>query len=356
MDSLDRLAAALDRSLTDPVRARLVAARWSDATAAQYAASVTEAREWWERERRRSRDLAAEAGITIPEGDALPAFMPWPPWRLALYVAHLAQQSKAPATIRKTLSALKAWHRLHGFPVPDGIPALAVLQDHDASLRESGWEPRRAEPITLGEAVRIIAAADRSTVRGRRDAAVLMLAFSGMLATTVLSGLKMRDVVPHPDGLTVARPEGDPLLIAHWRVDGVHHEHVCPVEAIIGWHTYMDGRGAPPGSPFIRPVAVGGRVAGLDPFSGPVSDNFSMSPARFSGVLTWMLDAAGYPAEPRPTLTDLRLGGVVHRRLGGATVAELSTASGLSTVRSTLLDYVAVAEERARSEARKSDS
>jgi hypothetical protein len=344
VDPLDRLAAVLDRSLTVPTKGSKLAGRWSDATASAYVKEMKSARQWWEADRRSAR---AGSPVTVP--DSAPAFMPWSPERLARYVAHLAQQGRAPGTIRKAMAAVKAFHRLYGLTVPDVIPALEVLQDHDHSLRESGWTEKRAVPATVDTVIRLLTPLDRWTVSGRRDAAVVMLTFAGMLPTAMLSALRMGDVAERPDGVLIARQDSArPFLVAHWHVDGAHHPQVCPVEAILEWHSYMESRNAPAGSPLIRPVSMSQAVAGIDAFSGPTTDDGHMTVQRLSDLLARLVDDAGFPDDQRPTLTDLRLGGIVRRRLDGATVDDLAAASGLSTVRSTLLEYVAAAERDPR--------
>lgn len=317
--------AVLDRALTTPVKARELIGRWSETTAKSYIDEWQKYEAW-----------ARSEGWTP---------MPCTPETFARYTTNLVRQSKAPATIRKAQAAIRAWHRLHGQPVPDGVPALAVLQDHDRTLRAGGWEPRRAEALTVAEALRILAAVDRATVRGRRDACILMLAYGGMLTPQQLVALRIRDVAATAAGLTVHRGPGDDLAVPHWHTAGEHRPEVCPVEAVDAWTRYLRGRDADPAGPLIRPIADGGRVAGLDPFSGVVAGNGSLAAAGLGPILSTMLERAGVADPSRYTMRSLRIGGIARRRLDGLTVDQLADESGLSTIRSTLLDYVRTAEQ-----------
>jgi hypothetical protein len=339
-----RLRAVLDVAVTSPVAARGAGGRWSEATAAAYLAVMTHARGWWETTAATARASARGAGIAIPSA-AAPRFMPWPSERLAEYVGHLAQEGRAPATIRKAIAAIRAVHRVYGLPLPDGAAALVVLGDHERTLAAAGWEPKRAEPITLAGAVRLLAGLDRTAPRGRRDAAVLFLAFGGMLTPAMMAALLLRSVAEHPDGLAVVRQAGDdPLVLAHWRIAGEHHPDVCPVEAVLGWSRYLRDRDARGWSPLLRPVDQWGNVAGVDDrYAGVlVDDTGRLDPAALSGILHAIADRAGLPPEQHPTMTELRLGGIVRRRLDGATVDELAAESGVAS----LLGYVAEAERR----------
>lgn len=346
----DPYEAALDVAATRPTAGRGIGG-WSAKTAETYRLEVVAARAWWFAERVTARQLAARHGIDVPDDAVSAAFMPWPSWRLAAYAAHLAQQGRRPATIRKAVAALRSWHRLRGHPVPDGVPALTVLQAHESTLAGQGWQPRHARPITLDAAVRILAACDRTSPRGKRDAALLMLSFCGMLTPAAMGRLRLADVYPAGEGVTVRRrpapgrrpgPAGE-LLIPHWRISGEHAAEICPVEAVLAWRDTLAAAGAPTGGPLFRAVDRHGNLSGLTVTCGrPSSSDGRLDEAGMWYAVRRAAEQAGLAGDHRPTLTDLRLGGVVRRRLEGATVDELTAASGLST----LLAHIREAEHR----------
>lgn len=316
----ERVMAALDRALTIPTASAIIGG-WSEATSREYVAAWRDASTW-----------ATAEGWTVT---------PWTSETLARYTGHLAEHKRAPATIRKAIAAVRAWHRLHGQPVPDGIPALVVLREHESTLKAAGWAPRSVEPLPPADALRILAAVDQSTTRGRRDACALVLAYGGMLSGAELCAVRVGDVTDTPDGLTIARDDADPVPVHPWHVDG---DQEVAVAAVRGWRDYLLGRGAPPGSPLVRPVDGHGNVAGLDPFAGRIRPGGAMGPGSLGRVLAVVLTDAGIPNPGRYTMESLRIGGIARRRLDGATVDELSRDSGLSTNRSTLLDHVRTAE------------
>ncbi len=347
VDAKEQLIAATDLKLTAPATARHRARKWSDATCREYLDQVRKARTWWENERRAARRAAEDAGLTgIPPADAA-AFMPWPPDRFVRYVQHLAGKDLATSTIRKALTALRAWHRLHGLPVPDGEPAFEALQIHDASLRAAGRAPEHAEPVPIDVALRLLAAcaADQQQIRGTRDGALLALAFAGMATPAALVGMNRRDVQTDEQtrerGLRIRRGGDDEwITVAHWRsTAGEHEPALCPVEWITAWCRYLDSRDVAGDAPLLRGVDRHQNVAGFGAFAAAGVDGFGRLDKWSCGhVLRRTAEAAG--VDPAPTMTELRIGGIVRRRVDGALVSQLAADSGVSS----LLRYVVLAE------------
>lgn len=321
-------------------RAAQITGRLKAKTVEAYVAAVKAARVWWEADRREAR---RSSPVNVP--DVAGTFMPWPTSRLERYVRHMTEAGAKPGTVRKARAAVLWWHRLHGEPVPDGRPASVVLSDHEATLRADGWTPKRAEPLDLDEALRILASIDRSGPQGRRDAAMMLLAYAGLVEPGRLVKLRIQDVTDeHAAGLLI-HSSGPARLVAHWTIAGVHHPALCPVETPLGWARYLTGRGAPPGSPYLRPVDVHGNVGGLDRTTGVQSASLAARGLEraFAGILA----RAHVPDPGRFTLLSLRLGGIVTHRWGGASVDQLADAAGLSLRSAALLEHVRTAERYA---------
>lgn len=339
------LIATIDRAITTPTATRRIegtVATWAPRTCTEYLKQVKLAREWWSAEQRGARESAERAGLTgIPVADAA-AFMPWDSDRLVRYVLHLAEVDLAVRTIRKALTALRAWHRLHGLPVPDGVPASEALQTHDASRRKQGRGPKHAEPISVDTALRLFAAAarDPKTLRGTRDSCLLGLAIGFMATPGALVELNRGDVRVAGDVVQVRRAPGEWLDLVHWHVAGEHEPSLCPVESVAAWCGYLDSRDVAPELPLLRGVDQHQHVAGLDPFAGDV-DGYGRIHERGLGVILRRISTAA-GLDEHPTMTELRLGGIVHRRIAGVPVAELAMQSGVES----LLRYVVLAETR----------
>jgi integrase len=337
-ESIELMLGLVDDRYATPERATAYARRWQPDTLAGYAVLVGKARDWWGRWRAEARSASP---VAVP--DLAGTFMPWPPDRLAAYMEHLLERGAAPGTARKAKAALVAWHRLHGLPVPDGLPASEVLNRHETTRARAGRAAKRAEPLTLDVVVRVLSAIDRTGPRGRRDACLVLLAYAGMMAAPRLVGLRLADVAVQRDGLLV---RGTPdLILPHWTIGGEHHTALCPVETPAGWVRYLDERGAPPESYVFRPVDQHDHVAGVDlARSGrPVGDQ-PMTTRGLGRVFVALLVEARIEHPERYTIQSLRRGGVVTRRLGGAGVEQLADEAGISLRSTTLLDLLRAAE------------
>lgn len=313
----ERMLALIDRALTSPTRATAYAARWAPATAVEYVRAAVELKAWCR---------------PPSHGDAPPRWltpMPCTPETLALFAEYqLVELGRAPATVRKAVAGVRAWHRLHGAPVPDGIPALAVLTDHEATLRAGGWEPRHAQPMPLADLVRLLDACDPSEPRGMRNAALLLYGYAGMMTAGRLVELRVRDA----DELAARLP--------HWSIGGRHDPARCPVERPLPWARYLTGRGATGEQRLMRGIDQHGRVAGLDPeWTGRQSPDGRMDTGSLGDAFAAMLEN---PAPYR--LFSLRAGGLVHRRRQGTPLVDLAEEGQLSPRSTVLLGYVQAAE------------
>ena len=263
---------------------------------------------------------------------------------LTAYIVDMCQQGKAPATIRKARAAILWWHRLHGQPVPDGRPSSVVLSEYETTRRAAGKGPKRAVPLPFDTVVACLAGTDRTTVQGKRDAAVLLLAYAAMLPAGRLVKLRIRDVTDCRAGLLVRGPVV--IVLPHWMTGGEHHPAVCVVEAVVEWVRVLVGRGADPAGPLLRPVDQHGNIGGLDRRAGGAHDGW-MADGGLGHAFAGLLIRGGVPDPGRYSLQSLRAGGIIKRRRDGALVGQLAAEAGLSTVSPTLLAYLIAAEATA---------
>lgn len=275
------------------------------------------------------------------------AFLPASDDTLAQYTDHMCQLGLAPATITKIKSAIMAWHRLHGVPVPDGRPASVVLRRYKDSLEAGGWRPETAEPLLFAQVIAMLNALDRGKTKGRRDAALLLLAYAAALEPGQMTALRLRDVVTTREGLRVHRGDGDEVLVPHWRVAGEHRTALCPVETIGAWRAELHGQDDD--RPFIRAVDRHGHIAGVDAvWAGPAMPVGGVSVEGLLYSLAGMLLGAGL--DPRVYRWEsLRRGGLIDRRLKlQLTADELAGEAGLAPTSVGVLDLIRRAERQVR--------
>jgi integrase/recombinase XerD len=104
------------------------------------------------------------------------------------YFAHLLAQSLSPASIRRKRAALSAFSQ---FLVSEGH-----LQDNPVTRTDTPTRPVQKLPHTLSveQVLTLLAAPDRKTVKGRRDAAFLELLYGSGLRVTEVSRLRWSDI------------------------------------------------------------------------------------------------------------------------------------------------------------------
>lgn len=294
-----------------------------------------------------------------PAPDRWLSYLPASTETLRDYVDFLCQQGRAPATIRRVRAAILAWHRLHGKPVPDGFPASEVLSAYHRSLKASGWSARRAEPLPLDDVLGILRACDQAKNGGLRDAVMIVLAYSAGLRPHRMVAVRLRDVEVPPveaeavDGVTIspADPDGDderPRIVLGHRVlaDGTHDPLLCTAEIVGRWWRRLNAAGADPASYLVRAVDKADRIAGVgDRFCG--GDQNPGGGINVNGLgyaLAKLLIRADVPDPQRYGWESFRLGGLIDARLLGATVRDLSAATGLVPSSGQLLDIVRTAE------------
>jgi len=113
----------------------------------------------------------------------------------------------APATLARWGAGINAAHRAAGHPAPGSHPLVAATL---RGIRATRAQPqRRAKPLRLTQLEAILAAGEwrywPGAVIGRRDKALLLLAFAGALRRSELANLHLGDVEIDGDGVVTVR-------------------------------------------------------------------------------------------------------------------------------------------------------
>ncbi|MFC7497000.1 MULTISPECIES: tyrosine-type recombinase/integrase [unclassified Nocardioides] len=206
--------------------------------------------------------------------------LPAAPAAVCAYLAHRATEDVSASAIDGACSAISYVHRSHGHPDP--IQNEALRQVRRGLRRTLGTAPRRlARPLTTGDIRQIVGAIDRGSLKGARDAAIILLGYASALRRSELTGLTLADLERQPAGLLlhVRRSKTDPeghghlVPVAHGR-----HPGTDPVAALDAW---LQLRGTTPG-----PVFVSLRHGDLthDPISGEAIARMLRSRARGAGL------------------------------------------------------------------------
>jgi integrase len=196
------------------------------------------------------------------------------------YLTERADRGVSVSTINLACSAIGHQHRRHGLPDPVGQDA--VRQVGRGLRRLVGTVPRRpARPLSVAELRRLVTTSDRSTPRGARDTALILLGFAGALRRSELAALLLSDIEAKPAGLLLhlRRSKTDPER--RGQVVGIAHgQHALtdPVAALDDW---LAIRGTEPGPVFtsLRPG-----VRSPQPISGNAVTNIVKDRAAAAGL------------------------------------------------------------------------
>ena len=206
--------------------------------------------------------------------------LPGSPAAVCAYLVDRADQGASAGTVDGACSAISYQHRCHG--LDDPVLTEAVRQVRRGLRRTLGTAPQRlARPLGTDDIRQIVKGIDRSTPKGVRDAALILLGFASALLRSELTGLALGDVETKPGGLLlhVRRSKTDPE--GHGQVVGVAHgQLVCtdPVAAVAAWTAV---RGSAPGPLF---VSLRNKVITDQPISGEAVARMLRARARSAGL------------------------------------------------------------------------
>lgn len=251
------------------------------------------------------------------------AAMPTNPETVCAYLAEFATEGVVSGTIEVACAAIAAAHQEadHSNPVADDM-VKAVRRGIRRSL---GTAPRRqSRPLSTDEIRVMVAGIDRATVKGTRDAALILLGFASALRRSELAGLDLEDLEHQPGGLLihVRSSKGDPekrgqvVAVAH----GQRHD-TDSVTALAAW---LDLRGRHAGPLFTG--VPNGRVTSR-PFTG----------SGLAAMLKTRAAAVGIPAD-RVSGHSLRAGHATTAAMAGVDLARIAAQTRHTRI-STLVEH-----------------
>lgn len=160
--------------------------------------------------------------------------LPAPAEVVRAYLAHLADDGLSVATIRRRATSISAVHQVAGFPSPTTSPEVrATLR---GIARGLGTRQRAVAPFTA-EHLRQVVASTPATMIGRRDRALLALAFAGALRRSEVVALLAEDVRFVAAGMVVAirRSKTDQTGAGREVAIPFGRRGACPVALVRDW-------------------------------------------------------------------------------------------------------------------------
>jgi len=120
------------------------------------------------------------------------------------YVRDLARRGRKPASIETNLAYLSTLYRAAGHEADNPVRTKLVRLAVRGVKRQRGITQKRAVPISIEQLERLMAAAGED-LRGKRDRALVAVAWSALLRRSEVAALSIGDVVFEDDGSAAIR-------------------------------------------------------------------------------------------------------------------------------------------------------
>ncbi len=183
--------------------------------------------------------------------------LPAEPRTVALFIADCASKHK-PASISLRMAAISAAHRLAGFESP-ALMRHAVVSETWAGIRRTLGTAQIGKSALLTENIRAMVDALPVTLRGTRDAALLLVGFASACRRSELAAMTVEDLCWVEEGLRITLRRSKTDQEGKGQTIGVPYGSdpaTCPVRAMKRW---LAAAGITDGFAF-RGVLKGGRV------------------------------------------------------------------------------------------------
>ena len=173
--------------------------------------------------------------------------MPAHPAAICAYLTERAATGLSIGTLDTDCSAIAYHHRRHR--LPDPLCDEAVRAVRRGLRRIVGTAPRRqARPLGTPEIRQIVEAIDRTTPKGARDAAIILLGFASALRRSELAALTLDDIDTHPGGLVITVRSSKTDQESAGQCVGVAHGQHVATDPVAALHSWLAVRGAGPGT------------------------------------------------------------------------------------------------------------
>ncbi|WP_461712342.1 site-specific integrase [Streptomyces sp. DSM 41013] len=160
-----------------------------------------------------------------------------------------------PSTIERAMSAVTSWHQEQGHPKPNMRGARAVLNAYRDRLAEAREEAAQARQATAALPVQIramLAGVDRTTLAGKRNAALVLLGFATAARVSELVALDLAAVeeTEHGYDVTLYRKK-----VRKHTTNAILYgtdPATCPVRALRAYLAALEAAGRTEGPLFVR--------------------------------------------------------------------------------------------------------
>ncbi|MGA4960501.1 tyrosine-type recombinase/integrase [Streptomyces lavendulocolor] len=223
--------------------------------------------------------------------------MPAAPQTVAHYISHLTRTPRertgrpySPSTLERIIASIRTMHSAAGVQPPETKGARKVVAGYKRRLSDADdarARPRKTSPALPSVLATALSVVDRATLKGKRDAAILLLGFACAARAVELAGLNVESVTEPEEVRGVGvRVRLYRKKVKKWQNVTVKYgkqPETCPVLAV---RTYLEAlavEGHTSGPLFLRidrwgylapPIYRGGKQVG-DPAGRMTTDAIS---------------------------------------------------------------------------------
>ena len=202
------------------------------------------------------------------------AALPAAPSTVAAYITEFVSHKKSVSAMGQALASISAAHKRAGFD--DVTKAETVKVSAKGARRLLGCAPHKKSAATVDVVRALVDGLDRTTIQGKRDAALLLVGFSGAFRRSELVALDVADLekTTTPDGraaylVTIRHSKTDQE--GRGMVKGLYSTQSRNVNPVAALDDYMQAAGITDGPVFrrvrrgdhIEPQRIVGRTVAL---------------------------------------------------------------------------------------------
>jgi len=212
--------------------------------------------------------------------------LPASPQAVAAYLTAAAKDGQRVATLGVKRAAISAAHRTANQPDPTGAELVRLtLRGITRTLRAA---PTKKAPVTLVELRALLARLERSTLRGKRDAALLLIGFAGAFRRSELVALDVEDArfAKGELRLTVRQSKTDQEGCGVLKIiPRLADAELCPVTALRTWLDSAEINSGPIFRRFNRWGSLGARLTdqSVAKLIKTLAESAGLDPRQFSG-------------------------------------------------------------------------
>ncbi|MFF7139579.1 site-specific integrase [Streptomyces sp. NPDC008196] len=220
------------------------------------------------------------------------------------YVAHLTTTPRprtgkpyGPSSIQRAIAAIRTAHSAADAPMPSTKGARIVLRGYRAQLAEAkdpAARPKKAAAAVPSKLRELLAGVDRSTLAGKRDAALVLLGFATAARVSELVALDVEDIVRAEHGLDTAVYRKKIKAFTDNAILYGTDPATCPVRAVLAYIDALAAEGRTSGPLFVRINRHGHVAPPLTRHGVVIGDPTGrMTPEAAGDVVARLADRAG---------------------------------------------------------------